>query len=298
MKITTIIIAAILIWGIAPGASKSNLTLGVLEDVPVGNEEAKGRFVRVIFRKAGSDWVPYKNDCRDQTCLKTAVLEYPQEMRWTIAFDGKNLGHITSHAPNDFETYWRVGQQEITSKELVPTVGERSEEFGGFLDAKVYRPLVAVSEPNFNDPEGWKPGHLSPEIVAKLQHSFHKQFPKLCTSPKDSSTLVAYRYKDTDIKLLKSYAAKTAWFLARLHLQAIDCNDKEAGFDIDDPWFAVDPKGAVRYLGSGMRLVDAGDYDNDGKSELLFSISQYNRGGYRIFYKEFAKQAEFVFSYH
>jgi len=41
-----------------------------------------------------------------------------------------------------------------------------------------------------------------------------------------------------------------------------------------------------------------GDYDGDGKSELVFSIDDYNRGGYRLFYDDFGQRAVFEFSYH
>jgi hypothetical protein len=47
-----------------------------------------------------------------------------------------------------------------------------------------------------------------------------------------------------------------------------------------------------------MWLVDAGDYDSDGKSEVLFSIAEHNKGGYRLFYRNFTKRAEFAFHYH
>jgi hypothetical protein len=45
-------------------------------------------------------------------------------------------------------------------------------------------------------------------------------------------------------------------------------------------------------------LVDAGDYDNDGKSELIFSINRENEGGYEIWYDSFKKHAIFKFNYH
>jgi len=45
-------------------------------------------------------------------------------------------------------------------------------------------------------------------------------------------------------------------------------------------------------------LVDAGDYDNDGKSELVFSIDRENEGGYQIWYDNFTKHATFKFHYH
>ena len=47
-----------------------------------------------------------------------------------------------------------------------------------------------------------------------------------------------------------------------------------------------------------MRLVDAGDYDNDGKSELVFSVSDYNLGAYALLHDNFRKHASFRFSYH
>ena len=51
-------------------------------------------------------------------------------------------------------------------------------------------------------------------------------------------------------------------------------------------------------LGQGMWLVDAGDYDNDGKSELVFAIDRYNQGGYELFADDFKSHAASHFSYH
>jgi hypothetical protein len=59
-------------------------------------------------------------------------------MIWTIAFDGKNVGQVTSRTPQDFMWYSSLGQQEIISSGPVPTIGSRSPEFGGYTDAVVY----------------------------------------------------------------------------------------------------------------------------------------------------------------
>jgi hypothetical protein len=282
-------------------AAQSNVILGVLEEGPGDAAgEPSGRDVRVIFKKVGAEWQAYPNDCTDQACLKQVTASYPREVTWTIAFDGKNLGQVTSRTPDTFPMYWRVGQQEITSKAPVPTMGKRSAEFGGFLDAEVYRPLVAISQPNFHDPDVWKPAALAAEVAASVRKAFRKQFPKLCrVLPPQNTDLGPFSYKDQDLRFTKSYSSKTGWTVVRLHLEgAVDCEDTEAGFEIPDRWFLVDRKGMVRYLESGMILVDAGDYDGDGKSELLFSLNDYNRGGYRIYYDDFNKSADFKFGYH
>lgn len=87
--------------------------------------------------------------------------------------------------------------------------------------------------------------------------------------------------------------------IARLRLLgAIDCTDTEAGFQISDSWFSLDPRKSTQYIGEGIWLVDAGDYDNDGQSELLFAIDGYNRGGYELFYDHVQKHATFEYSYH
>lgn len=299
MRISALIALFITIYGVGAGPSRGGLILGVLEDVsPADEGQANVRIVRIVFKKSGADWVPY-DTCNDEQCLKSVSAKYPQEVNWTIAFDGKALGQVTARTPHTFPMYWRIGQQEITSAGTVPTIGTPSAEFGGFLDANVYRPLVAISQPQFKDPEMWKPGQVSLAALVALRGGFRRHYPRLCrTSPADETKLAPYPYKDAEIKLVKTYTAGTGWSVVRLHLEAIDCDDVEAGLGMDDPWFAVDPQGTVRYLDAGMWLVDAGDYDNDGKSELLFSINQHNLGGYKIFYDNFNKHAEFTFRYH
>jgi hypothetical protein len=288
--------------------------IGVLEDNHGWYAgEPNFRAVRVVFRKVGLDWKAFPNDCPDQQCLKTVAARYPRELTWTIAFDGKNLGHIVSRTPKEFKWYAAVGQQEIVSagrvptvgqQEIVsagrvPTVGQQSSEFGGYTEAVVYRPLVANSRPYSRDPEEWKPATASDSLNSILRTAFRKRFPKLCRlGGPESNRMDAYPYRNEDVKLVKTYASKTGWTIARLHLQAVDCSDVEAGFDIDDPWFAAAPNGSVTHLDDGMWLVDAGDYDNDGKSELLFSIDREDHGGYEMFYNDFRKHVAFQFSYH
>lgn len=281
-------------------SSAQNLILGVLEENRGHHSgEPNYRTVRVVFEKKGDEWQAFQSDCKDQACLKAFPSTYPSEVKWTIAFDGKNVGQVVSRTPNDFRWYSDVGQQTIISTNPVPTIGARSSEFGGYTDASVYRPLVANSQEYFADPDRWKPSVVSPAVKSLLQQAFRKRFPKLCRiSQSDHSKLEQFPYRNDELKIVKAYTSVSGLVVARLHLEAVDCQDTEAGFDIDDPWFYVDAKKAVTYLDSGMWLVDAGDYDNDGKSELMFSINREDEGGYELWYDNLKKHATFKFNYH
>ena len=290
-------ILALTLCTISPSPARGQTTiLGILEEqTGTYAGDSNHRIVRVVFEKKGDEWQAFQSDCPDHDCGNAFAITYPNQITWTIAFDGKNLGQVTSGAPEGY-TGWRRGQQTIISSGPVPTIGSRTMEF---MDASVYRPLIANSEPYFKDPEVWKPYSPVQKLIVLFRQAFRKQFPKLCRISKtDDSKLEPFPYRDDEIAVAKGYSSKLGWVVARMHLPAIDCEDVEAGFDIDDPWYAVAPNGSVSYLGSGLQLVDAGDYDNDGKSELVFAINRDNRGGYVLFWDNFNKRAVFEFGYH
>ena len=273
--------------------------LGVLEDVPgTYAGEPNSRAVRALFHKTGGDWQAFPNTCTDEDCLKKITSKYPGEVAWTITFDGRKLGQVTARTPKEFKFYSHVGLQEITSTGEAPTIGKKSAEYGGFLDATVYRPLVANSQPYFNDPDLWKPAQLPANLIQKLRQRFRQKFPKVSNCRNGYENIARpWAYRDEDLKLAKVYSSKTGWFVASMFLGKNRC-DGPSEDPFVDQWFAISAAGEIKFLDSGMWLVDAGDYDNDGRSELVFAIGRYNRGGYVLFYDDFKKRAVFEFSYH
>src|ERR1700694_5806383 len=92
--------------------SAQSVALGLLEDVPgvyAGEPHFSG--VRIAFQKKGSDWEAFPSDYPDQNCLKRISSEYPREVNWTIAFDGRNLGQVSGRTPKEFDFYSHVGLQ-------------------------------------------------------------------------------------------------------------------------------------------------------------------------------------------
>jgi hypothetical protein len=280
-------------------ASGQGIILGILEEIParyVG--EPPSRAVRVVFQKQDREWQPLPSDCPDEPCLKTIGSKYPPTATWTIAFSGRNLGRVSAATPKQFESYSAIGLQKITSNDPIPTIGKRSAEFAGFLASPVLRPLIADSQPYYKDPDSWKPSSPSPELAASLRLAFRKRFPEVSNcSTSDDSTAKPWPYRDADLKINKAYSSNKGWSAAQIQLTGNRCEGPG-----DDPfvdqWFAITPHGETIFLGQGMWLVDAGDYDNDGKSELVFALDRYNQGGYELFADDFKSHAAFHFSYH
>ncbi|PYV94453.1 MAG: hypothetical protein DMG86_23215 [Acidobacteria bacterium] len=139
---------------------------------------------------------------------------------------------------------------------------------------------------------------MSNDVTRILRKHFREKFPTVsnCTNP-DENVAKPWPYLDEDIKIVKAYSSKTAWSVARVQLEEYRCDGPSDDAFVDQ-WFVSSPRLEVTFLDAGMWLVDAGDYDNDGRSELVFSIDRYNRGGYELFYGDFEKRVTFVFHYH
>jgi len=284
-----------------PSKPQSDVILGVLEDhAGIYSGDPYFRVVRAVFQKHGNEWRSFPNDCTNTQCLKSLTKSYPRKVSWTIAFDGKDLGRMEARTPEDFRLYALVGMEEITTPEPVPTVGKRAREYGGFTDDPVYRPLAAVSQPNFKDPESWRPSRLSQEQLNAVRKEIRDKLPRAsnCRDPHENK-LKSKQPIVKEIKVVSTYSSKEGWSLVQLGLRGYYCDGiaDDSGLFIGQ-WYLIEPSGKMRFLGSGMSLVDAGDYDGDGKSEVLFAVDGYDLCGYRLFYRDFSRSAEFLFSYH
>jgi hypothetical protein len=280
------------------------LFVGVIEDVEPGNLSPAMSSVhaRVAFQKQGADWVPMKSDFDNQEALAHADGYFPATVNWTVVFDGKRIGTITSRNPGPPQGYGDVGTQIITSVTTdIPRIAAGASEFyyTGFRAKS--RPLLLVSLPNFKDPEGWRPAALSVAERALAVREFRRKILALeqCKMPEDPSARMV-PYSDHEILVIKAYRSRNGEVLFGQKL-----DDTRSGCEFFDDknffdyWFVANEKQVIRFLGSQMTPIDSADLDNNGGSEWVFKTFRgEDEDGYDLFYDNFIKKAAFHWTYH
>src|SRR6185369_8839327 len=103
-----------------------------------------------------------------------------------------------------------VGLQEISAHQQIPAIGAKSRKFGGFTEAEVHRPLVAISRPNFLDPDSWKPTPIQPDLVKLVRSEFRKKFPRVQNCVNEESEPKDWNYPDVEIRV-RGYRSLRRW---------------------------------------------------------------------------------------
>jgi hypothetical protein len=216
MVILVIASPSLLLPGIA--RSDDSLWVGVFENVDGGNflsPAMASPHVRVAFKKDGTDWV-------------AATSAIPQTMTWTVVFDGRSLGTITS-ATKSSSAYGDVNTQVLTAAPADRIfVKKGAAEFSSTGDVPVKsRPLILVSEPHFRDPEGWKPTKLSFDEKNLAVNAFRKKIPtsERCDQPEEGP-IYTVPYADAAIRFLKSYRSRSGNVILGMRLddKSATCN--------------------------------------------------------------------------
>jgi hypothetical protein len=269
--------------------------LGVLEEPQCAKDKAVR--ARIMFSHTAHGW-----DALDTP--EAAVGAQIVKRDWTIALDGKQRGQLTLEDPtvnplaatNEFysrdKLFAPVGR--------VPLFANPKKAFGGWCDAPRRRPIVLVSPPNFADPAGWK--RFVPGISEKKQllAPLHTVTDGVTQCGRDGFTHHLFRFQAKDVKIYEGYRSNNGDLLIPIGLDRArnGCYaEAEPGEEWESQWFSIHD-GVSRFVGRGMELVDAADYDGDGKTEFLFWSSGYDNDGYRLMFDGFAKTAEYLWSYH
>ncbi|MFZ1085107.1 MAG: hypothetical protein WAN35_09105 [Terracidiphilus sp.] len=286
--------------------------IGILEDA---REEmvnwkpgvAKQRLIRPAFEK----------DCKGWHDITANSL--PSDMTWTVAFDGRNIGKVSGQAvpidenamdqdrtnPTEDRSigYLTFVQTIVSPVAAIPSIGSTSELYGpmGIGPTKGRRPLVVVSAPNVSDPEGWKHIPKPPdEIAALVRLAFRSEFPHICRCKEEEIVQRDWKVPDSKLTFPAIYVSNKNSFLVETNLDAGDCGYVDDPNDpLSEPWFFVSADGNVRGIGSFMSLLDAGDYDNDGRSEVIFMVNEpEDTDGFVLYDANLHKKGSLLWSYH
>jgi hypothetical protein len=255
--------------------------------------------VAVAFKKVDGKWIANTSPLTAKDQAET-LQDQPREFTWTVAFEGKNLGQLTSKQSNKpAESISDWGTQVITSKKI-PIVGKKTSEFAGWSSKPTFRPLVVVSQANIVDPSQSKPKALNSIELKQITAAYRKTENNVIACDKSGNLLdEPLQYKDSDLQEIKAYRALNGDRLVGLRLNAnLYTCDGPRNDSWGAHWFYWSKNGEPILLGKDLTPVDAGDYDGDGKAEFIFFRSRYNADGYILFADNFTTFVEYSWSYH
>ncbi len=251
-----------------------------------GNLSTK-KIVRVLFMKSGDRWISMCDSVVKQQM-------YPKSSKWYIAFDGRKLGHFSSKMePLRWKNYsWTFPRDahHLPVQKNLPTVGKPTSEFAGEPGGQYPRPLIVVSKDNCKDPERWKPFIPPKHLVDSLIPLYWNTKGRRSITGKVEAMKSYCSNKNDALIQLATHRRTSAWFY--VSNDGFICNltklmDKK--YELDE--FGDDDE-------SSASLVDAGDYDGDGQSEIIFFVSRYVQDGYVMFFDNCSSIADFTWIYH
>ncbi len=251
--------------------------------------------VRILFSKKGEKWLALDN-------AATAKTFDMSHITWTVAFDGRNLGDLKTFHPGfaiPYEwTYRRDRLLGISPNQEIPRIQNKEKEFQGWCSAPDYRPLVLVNEPNYKDPSAWRPFRPDGSCKKLLFTKFKAVVAVAhnCLNIQENKTS-PFNYTARDLIIYKGYQNKAGEQLISIGLDSKQYNcDGPIETAWTPHWFLMGKE--ITYVGNHLSLVDAGDYDNDGKSEMMFWYSGYNKDGYTLFRDDFKNRFDYHWNYH
>jgi len=284
----------------SPAPSPPPLRLGVLEHhLAHPNDTQQRPFARVLFEKQGGTWRAFPSEAADSGELAKLHLRYPEKLDWTVCHAGAAIGKLATRR-HLLEAYMQAGRHDQAGTAPVPRRGEPSEELSGWMGGKVYRPLALVTQPRCAEPDGWAPASVTAatraRVLAALAAEIKRENVALVDTgdgPTDKLDPVLRR----ELRAAKREVAAVHRSRGGAQLVTLRLRQKELGET--RLLFAVAAGAtAARFLGSWLTFVDAGDYDGDGRAELLLRSQRYNEDGYLLLDASLKPLASFSWHYH
>lgn len=255
--------------------------VGVLEDWPISpvipEKAASGRHAEIkyeprirplFFRSDQKQWqaAPRPGEAEP-------IAPLPKALSWDVCFSGRSEGQLTGNLvaegmPTTSPPYI------LRPEDHAPWRTRRALEYAGWLAVPVYKPILLLSSLNSNckDNEKWRRSgsgklqKLIPTMIAELRKSF------LAANP----GTVQYQFDDKNVKLSQSWVSPKHGMFAAV---------KTIPKSTDMETFQISASGELTYKARNMIFIDAGDFDGDGATELLFRRHGNKKDVYMLFAK-------------
>jgi hypothetical protein len=276
-------------------AAASPLVVGILEQRPSRDSGSPLQYdLRPAFVKAGADW--------------TAAPAPGSKTTWSVYFQGKFLGTVASTTPIKSDMA-HAGTFHIAAGN-VPGIGSPTKEFGGWLDARSHRPLVALNAAPASLASHWTKDQAHPELLGDAGPEFRKLVPSVGLCNKDGDDAGTHTVRASDIRALPGWQSSSGEKL--LHFETDSALETHCEIkDVTDLWFIRDEAGHIKALPgqvwnggtnaeftADMTFVDSGTFDGAGDEEAIFFLSGYDLDGYVLYYDHFQKFARLTWGYH
>jgi hypothetical protein len=273
-------------------AANAPIYLGVLE--PPLDRRSRKFHVRVAFRFEDGSWRAMPHEAADQDALARIAAAFPSRISWTIALHGGKLGEVTSARPAVYSAYSEIGLENLTAGAHPPKVREGAADFATWMGVPRFRPLVAVSAPNYRDPDNWTPLEESILSSAEAIAAFRRQVA-LDVNCNGHSTR---GYPDSAIKIVgQPLRSRTGDALIAMRPDPrLNRCEGPAGDEWQSVWFLA-KGGKFQWIGNSLNIIDIGDYNGNGAAEVLFQYGGYNSDGYVLLDPRSGSQTRFSWSY-
>jgi hypothetical protein len=226
--------------------------------------------------------------------------------KWDIFFNGRNMVGINNLKLREWKYYDEISTYEIIDTSNIAKIKINRNLFKTWLGIPKYRPLIMVSAPN---PTSIKliTGSLLKIERNKLIKEFRSLIKVVFICDSITGPAKKYIYRNIDVEIPLVYIIPKLGRIIKMRvnhrLTKCDYNDYKYWSEI---WLLLRDNGNITFLDPNisedkaldLMVIDAGDYDNDGKIELLFSISLYNKGGYILFYNDCKESVNAMWGYH
>ena len=276
-------------WGDTP------LIVGVAEEKRVYDRTP---VVRALFKKHGDSWLPINN----RSVFQEAGLE--KNINWNLVFDGKNAGSIVSIDPieSNISSFVRDKYLSIENEEHFPKLGNKEKRFWNWGGLPENRPIAVNTYPYYEDKEQWKRIRGPKDLLDLRKKVFSTLHPLVgdafhCNgAPKWDWDEIEFKLEASEV--FKAYGNKSGSYivsagLALKHRSECDGVLDKSKYPI---WFYINRE--VKLIGYELDLVEAADFDNDGRVEFIFQHSGYNEDGYTLFESEFESRFDYYWKYH